>query len=239
MKEKKLVEHLDYKDILIILGAWYLTIIIILITKEIQFKYPLFTDIFHFLFITSGRFIFFALVTFYLISLYPVGFDILGLNFRSFINQFKYSMPRIGLLLILVLVFINIPASFLRDIEFSPLYRITGPEPLISSLIPLLLIFAGCLFISLSEQFILNIVFYELFRYTHFNRFFSLLFSSLLYSIILVEVNPGRIFLNTLAAMISILLYKKRDSIITSSLFIAAYYSIYITYIYGFEYISF
>lgn len=239
MKQKKLIDYLNYKDILIILGAWYLTAVIILITKEIQFQYPLLTNIFHFLFIISGRFIFFTLVSLYLTSLYSVDFETLGLNCKKFMSQFKDSMSKIGLLFILVLVFINIPASFLAGIEFFPLYKITGPESLISSLFPFLLVFTACLFISLSEQFILNIVIFELFRYTHINRLFSLVFSSLIYSIILVELQPGRILLNTLVALISILLYKKKDSIIPASIFTAAYYSIYITYIYGFQFIRF
>lgn len=239
MKQKKLIEYLNYKDILIILGTWYLTAIIILILKEIQFQYALITDIFHFLFIISGRFIYLALISLYLSSLYPLDYEVLGLNFKQFKNQFKDSMSKIILLFLLVIVFINIPASFLTEFEFSPLFKITGPESLVSSLFPFLLIFSACLFISLSEQFILNIVLFELLKFTHLNNFFSLLLSSLLYSIILIELQPGRILLNTLTALISILLYKKRNSIIPASLFTAAYYSLYIVYIYGFDFIRF
>lgn len=238
-QRKKLVEYLNYKDILIILGSWYLSSIVLLITKELNLNHTIITNLFHFLFIISGRFIYFSLMTFYLTSFYPIEFKDLGINFGHLKNQIKYSLPKIILLFIMVISIINIPVSFMPDKNFHPLFEIHGPDSLVTSLLPFTLLFLACLFISLSEQFILNVIIYELFNYTFFNCFFSLILTSLLYSLIIVELTPARILINTLAALISILIYRKKNSIIPSTLFMAGYYSIYIIYIYGFSFIKF
>ncbi len=236
---EKLIKYLNYKDILIILGTWYLTAIIILITRELTLEHIILTNIFHFLFVISGRFIYFSLIIFYLNSLYPVEFKDLGLKLSNIKNQLKFSLPKIILLFIMALLLINIPLSYASDINFSPLFKITGPESLIYSLIPYALLLVSCLFISLSEQFILNVVIFELFRNTLFNYFISLVLSALFYSIIITSLTPSRILVNFIAATISILLYSREDSIIPSSLFMAAYYSTYIAYIYGWSFIKF
>lgn len=238
-RKLKLIEYLNYKDILIILASWYLMIIVLLITKELDLGHRLVTDIFHFLFILSGRFICFSLLVFYLTSLYPIEFKDLGLNFSGFKKGLISSFSIILLLVVLVIALINIPLSFMVDIEFSPLIMVIGPDAFISSILPFTLIFIACLFISLSEQFILNVIIFELFNYTLLNRLISFILSSLIYSVIIVELIPNRIILNTLVAMISILLYQKKRSIIPATIFMAAYYSSYITYIYGWEFIRF
>ncbi len=243
MKKKeqteKLIKYLNYKDILIILGTWYFTALIILIARQLTLEHLILTNIFHFLFIVSGRFIYFSLIIFYLNSLYPIEFKDLGLKLSNLKRQFKTSFPKIVLLFIMSLLLINIPLSYAPDINFSALFKITGPDTLLYSLIPYTLLLISCLFISLSEQFILNVVIFELFNYTLFNYFFSLILSALFYSIIISSLTPSRILVNFIAAIISILLYSREDSIIPSSLFMAAYYSIYITYIYGWEFIKF
>ena len=63
-ERKRLIEYLNYKDILIILFSWYLMIIGILITKELDLKHEFLTELFHFLFVISGRFILFSLLIF-------------------------------------------------------------------------------------------------------------------------------------------------------------------------------
>lgn len=238
-ERKRLIEYLNYKDILIILFSWYLMIIGILITKELDLKHEFLTELFHFLFVISGRFILFSLLIFYLTSLYPVEFKDLGLDFGDFRKGILPAVSGAIILFILVIVFINIPLTYYFTENFSPLLKINELDNIVTSLLPFSLIFIASIFISLSEQFILNVVIFELFNYTLFNRIVSFILSALLYSVLLVELRPERILLNTLAAMICLLLYWRKESIIPSTLFMAAYYSIYITYIYGFSFIRF
>ncbi|MFI5359215.1 MAG: type II CAAX prenyl endopeptidase Rce1 family protein [Halanaerobiales bacterium] len=236
---KRLIEYLNYKDILIILFSWYLMIIGILITKELDLKHEFLTELFHFLFIISGRFILFSLLMFYLTSLYPIEFKDLGLDFRQFRKGIFPSLSGAVILFILVIVFINIPLSYNFTENFSPLLKINELDNIVTSLFPFTLIFTASIFISLSEQFIINVIIFELFHYTLFNRLISFILSALLYSVLLVEFRPERILLNTLVAMICLLLYWRKGSIIPSTLFMAAYYAIYISYIYGFSFIRF
>ncbi|MFP4661181.1 MAG: hypothetical protein ACLFPF_03235 [Halanaerobiales bacterium] len=235
----KIISFLNYKDILIILGSWYFMAAILLITRELTLEHSLLTHIFHFLFIVSGRFIYFSLMIFYLTSIYPVEFHHLGLNFHDFKKQLALGLSKTIALLILVLVFLNVPLSYADDIDIHAIYNIVGPESFISSLIPFLLIFFCCIFISLSEQFILNVVIFELFKYTIFNTFISVILTALLYSMIIANLTPSRILINFIAAIISILLYQRKHSIIPSTLFMAGYYSIYIAYVYGWSFIRF
>ena len=237
--EEKLIYYLNYKDILIILGSWYLMGAVLLITRELTLNHILLTDIFHFLFVVSGRFIYFSLVIFYLTSFYSVEFNHLGLKLYNLKEQLTIGLSKTIVLFILVLTLINIPLSYAEDFNLTALFMVIGPDSFISSLLPFTLLFFCCIFISLSEQFILNVVIFELFKSTLFNSFISLILSALLYSLILTNFTPSRILINFIAALISILLYSRRKSIITSSLFMASYYSIYIAYIYGWNFIKF
>ncbi|WP_353622138.1 CPBP family glutamic-type intramembrane protease [Halocella sp. SP3-1] len=114
-----------------------------------------------------------------------------------------------------------------------------SPEVFVTSILPLLLLIIASLVIALSEQLILVNIFYKLFSRTLFNKFISIIMSSLLYSFLLLNFDPGRILINFLAASISLFIYSKTESILTSSFFIASYYSIYIIYIFGWNYIGF
>jgi len=58
-ENNKLISYLNYKDFLIIFGLWYFM-------AGISFNNTRLTEIFHFLFILTGRFIYLALIIFYL-----------------------------------------------------------------------------------------------------------------------------------------------------------------------------
>ncbi|MDI3546805.1 MAG: hypothetical protein PWR10_457 [Halanaerobiales bacterium] len=242
MNEKEfnpVISYLNYKDILIILGLWYFMAAFNILAKEIKFDYTLLTNIFHFLFILTGRFIYLALVIFYLTSLYPISFKDLGINFSNFKRQILLSFSLVFCLLISVILLINIPLSFIDKTGFTPLYRINNPEVFINSLIPLALLFLANLLTGFSELFLLTNFVLELFNYTIFNRLISVLLASLFYSVILLHFSPSRILVNFIIALISLFLYLKTDSLIISSFFMAGYYSIYIFYIYGWGFIRF
>jgi hypothetical protein len=141
--------------------------------------------------------------------------------------------------MLMVLFLINIPLSFAPEGDFSPLFIIQEPEDFINSLLPLLFLFSGFLIIALSEQLLLSCIVYELFKNTLFSKLISLILTSLFYSIILLNFEPGRILINTIVAFISLLLYSKNRSILAPSIFLAGYYSLYIVYIYGWDFIKF
>src|SRR5690554_2779341 len=123
LKEKKgnLISYINYKDIIIVFSFWYLILFLTAMTKNISFSVPILTNIFHFLFFISGRFIFIGITIFYLSSLYPVSFSKLGLvplnKKKSFFNGLSTGL----VLMLMVLFLINIPLSFSPKGFFSPL----------------------------------------------------------------------------------------------------------------------
>ncbi|MFW6389733.1 MAG: hypothetical protein ACOCZT_01335 [Halanaerobiales bacterium] len=239
MEFKKIINYLNYKDILIILFLWYFMAAIILIFKELSFDIKYITSFFHFLFIVSGRFIFFGIVMIYLSSLYPVDFKQLGINFSNTKSQILSNFSKILFLLVILIIIINMPLSYKNEQAINSLFNVTGPDSLISLLIPFFLIFFASFFISISEQFFINVIIFELFNNTLFNFIISLILTALFYSIILLNFIPSRIFINFIVAIISILIYRKDDSIIGSSIFMAGYYASYISFVYGWDFIMF
>ncbi|MFW6306309.1 MAG: hypothetical protein ACOC1N_02875 [Bacillota bacterium] len=234
-----LISYVNYKDILIVLAAWYIMALIILITRELNLKHNILTGIFHFLFIVSGRFIFLAAVLFYFNSLYSISFHELGFKFKSFFSNISKTSSLFFLLFALTILLINTPLSFMENSNFSPLFKIVGPNSFVTSLFPFLLLYIGCYVVGLAEQFLLNIVIFELFNNTIFNFVISLILAGLFYSIIIMNLDPAKILINFIAAIISIIIYNRNKSIIYSTIFTAGYYACFISYIYGWEFLRF
>lgn len=234
------IKHLNYKDILIIIGFWYFLAAFGFLVEELTFMQALFfTDFFHYLFVLAARFIYFALILLYLTSLYPISFSDLKIRFSNLKKQLSFTFILVFTLLITVLILINIPLSF-KNLQgvFRPLYQTTNPELFINSLLPFFLLFLANMVLALSEQLILANIVCKLFS-LYFNKFLTLILSSFFYSILLLHFDPLHILINFIIAFIALFLFLKLDSLISSSLFVAAYYSIYITYIYGWSYIRF
>lgn len=236
----KFINRLNYKDILIIFGGWYLILALNYLSSQyIINTTPLLGNFLHFLFISAGRFIYLALFIFYHISLYSISFQELGFQFIK-IKQLTFIILLIVLLLLPVLIFINIPLSFnYQGNYFNPVYKVTGPEALIQSLIPFIVLYSFNFIIACSELLILTKIVFSLFS-LQIKTNIALILSSLFYSFLLLQFTPGRILINLLIALIVLYLYQhQRKGIITPALLLAGYYTIYILYIYGWSYIRF
>lgn len=238
-KSSGFIKYLNYKDILIILGLWLLTVIFGLFTRQFDFKSIFVSNFMHYMFIISGRFIFLALLIFYLTSFYPINFREIGFNNNKIPAQLLLGLSLVFALFIIILLIINIPLSYVPNINFTPVYKIKNPEQLVNSLLPLIFLFIANLVLGFSEQLLLDKIVFELFNFIICNKFISFLLTGLFYSILLFTFTPSRILLNFLIATICLILYFKTDSILSSSIFMAGYYSIYIFYIFGWEFIKF
>lgn len=240
-KTNSFIKKLNYKDFLIILGTWYFMAALNYLMCEFTLENtPHLTGLFHFLYIAAGRFIYLALIIFYLIYLYPISFEDLGLSLTGLKKQLLTVLSLIIPFFIIILVFVNIPLSYNQLTEkFSPLYQIQSPQVLIQSLFPLLIFFIPAIIIALSEQFLLNKIIFELFSFK-LHRLIALIMASLFYSILFLNFQPTIILINFLTAFISIYLYIKAEgSLITASIFSACYYTFYIVYIYGWDFLNF
>ncbi|MFW6381466.1 MAG: hypothetical protein ACOCZ3_02875 [Bacillota bacterium] len=235
------INKLNYKDIIIILGLWYIMALINVLTGSFSLNYtPVLTGFFHHLFIFAGRFLFLGLVIFYLISLYPVTFPELGLKVKYITSQIMTGII-LGLgLLLAVLLFINIPLSFNPLTEkFQPLYQLTGPDNFINSMLPFIILFTLNLVLSLSEQLLLNNILFNGLQCKLPNLMAGLL-AALAYSGLLCTFTTQRVIINFIIAIISIYLYTRAGySLILPSIFMSFYYTTYILYVYGWNYLKF
>jgi membrane protease YdiL (CAAX protease family) len=236
-KNENLISKLNYKDIIIILGLWYFMATLNFLLGE--FNFTILSDLFHYLFILSGRLIFIAIMFFYLSSLYTIKLSNLGINFNNIKNQFLPGLFLLFALSLTVLFFINIPLSINNsNANFNPLYRINSPEILIKSIFPFIIFLIANLIIALSETILIISIIYKVFAY-HINLYIATVLSCLFYSIVLIEFTSSQIILNFILAFILIYLYNKTNSIILPTLFLASYYSVYILYIYGWKLLVF
>ncbi len=239
--KNQLLSKINYKDLLIILGIWYFIAAINFLLGEFNFNHtPALTGLFHYLFIVAGRFIYLALIIFYFISLYSISFSDLGLTLKNLKSGLLSAIFLISALFLTILVFINVPLSYnLITSKFNPLYQVKTPDMFVDSLLPLIFIFIPNIIIALSEQVILNNIIFELFN-LKLNTLLAIILSSLFYPVLFLNFNASHILINFIVALISIYLYLKAEgSIIISSLFISGFYSFYIFYIYGWNFLAF
>ena len=236
---KSYITQFNAKDLIIILAFWYISSALNGAAGEITFQYaPWLTGYFRLLFISAGRFLFIALSIYYLITLYQQSFTQLGINIKSLWLHLKTAVVLIFILFLFILVFINLPLSYhdLSDV-FNPLYEINDFQLLISSFGTLAFLIVPAFIISFSEQFMLNNIIYKLFR-LKLPHLLSLFLSSLFYSVLMLEFQPQHILINLILAIISIYLFiKSSESLLLPVLFATAFYSFYICYIFGWEFI--
>ncbi len=235
--QKKFITNFNYKDIIIIFSCWYFIKTFYHLAATISFRYtPNLTGYFRLLIMSTGHLIFLGLIIFYLVSFYNPVFSEIGLKTKKIKKQLIPSLTILSFFWVVLLFFINIPLSFQQlTADFNPLYKITNPEILIYSLFFLLLLFIPVFIISLSEQFMLNSMIFELFDYV-FPTIFAVLLSSFFYSILLLEFKPQFILINLLIGCISIFLYlKSRRSLFMPTIFKTVFYSFYICYVYGWD----
>ena len=237
----EITDYINYKDIIILTGLWFLIISItsVLHQKEFIYHTPLLKGVFNFLFTLASRFIFLALAIFYLISLYEFSLKSLHINFNRFKSQIQQGFIICLFFFIFVLLFINIPLSYnLNSTVFKPLYLITSPLILARSLFSLSLIFISSIIIALSEQLFICRILYT-YLTDRLNNLFGIIISSLSYSLILADLTLLHVLIHSLVGFISIFLYKKSKSLIFSSIFGGFYYALYIAYIYGWKFPNF
>jgi len=234
------INKMNYKDIIIIFSIWYFIITInSLLCKSTFNNTPMLRGLFHILFITAGKFLFLSLFIFYFVSLYSLSFPQIGFKFKVNKKQVISTIILIIFFLFLLLLFINISLSYKSMVsKFNPLIKIKSPSALVKSFFSLGFIFLITFIIAVAEMLILNKIVFELFN--HFlNIYLAVILSSLFYSILLVEFNPSRILINFIIGLIVLFLYiKSEKSVLASSLFLAASYTLLITYIYGWNYIK-
>lgn len=233
------INKINYKDIIIIYTLWFFAI-----AFNHFFNFASFMGVanldgfFDLLFSFAARLIFISLILIYFTFIYDISIKDLGLHFKTFTKKIIPLFIYTSLLLALVLILINIPLSINKITKyFKPIYQILKIENLVLSLLPAILMLPIFFIISLSEQLMLNLFVYEIFRYK-LPKIISKIFASLFFPFLIYNLKPEKIIIYFLLALISITIYERSEkSILIPSIFGAGFYLIYTFYIYGWSFI--
>jgi|AntRauTorcE11897_2_1112592.scaffolds.fasta_scaffold03767_4 hypothetical protein len=239
MTNNKWITKINYKDIIIIYTLWFSTIVF-----SQYFNFTSFMQIsdlggfFDILFFFAARLIFISLMFLYFVFLYDLSFDQLGVKFKPLVKSLFKLIIYIVIILLLVIFLINIPLNTTNITKtFNPLYEINSVQSFVHSILPLMLVFPLFYIIALSEQFMLNLFVYEVFKFK-LPELLAKFLAALFFSFLIYQLNPGKILIYFFYAIISILIYEKSEkSILVPAFLGAAFYSIYTFYIYGWTFI--
>ncbi len=235
----KWINRINYKDVIIIYTLWFFTLLFNRFFDLTSFmQVPNLSDFFNFLFVFAARLIFLSLIFLYFIFLYDLSFKDLGISFRSLMKKIFPIIIYLMILLALVLVFVNIPLT-LNDFSsnFKPLYKVKQIQVFVQSVFPILILFPLFFIIALSEQFMLNLFVYEIFK-SRLPKFISKIFSALFFSFLIYQLQPDKIIIYFFFALISVILFERANkSILIPSFFGAGFYLIFTFYIYGWNFI--
>lgn len=233
------IDRINYKDIIIIYTLWFFTLIFNRFFDFASFmQVPGLSGFFDLLFLFAARLIFISLIFLYFVFIYDLSFKELGISFRSLpkkvIPLFIYFIILLGLVILLI----NFPLS-INNVSrvFKPLYKVLTMETFVRSTLPLVLVFPIFFVIAFSEQMMLNLFVYEIFKY-RLPKIFSKLMAALFFSFLIYHLSPDKIIIYFIFALISVTLYERAGkSILVPSFFGAGFYLIYTFYIYGWNFI--
>ncbi len=238
-------KNINYKDVIIIFALWYIIAINVeLFTSKDLIDLSIVSGFLHYFFVISGRFTFLALTYFYFVSIYDAELSEIGFweGKKHLFNALKKNFSVMLLLFGGIIFLINLPFSLNSQINstlFNPLITISNIERLGASIFPALIIFVGAILIGFSEQFLVNKVIYPIFAQKLITPI-SIMFSALFFSFLLLEFTPEHILINIIYITISILMFRwNNEKLIYPVLFSASYYTAFITFITGFNYLKF
>lgn len=231
-------EDINYKDFLIITAGWYF------ITLSSYYIYQ--TDFASLIYINKSlsftinilsHAVFLFIIYSYFNLLYDFSYRELGFNFKTIKDNFKYLAIIFSFLTAGVLL-INFSSKTTSVKSFFPLILKENFLKVIYSDLPLIiLIFLLLLFTAAVEQFLFNKIIFSLFD-LYFPRFFAVILTALFAPILVLEFNPGLIAIIFLAVIISNYLYILDNyNLITPIIFYSYFLTLYIVFIYGFDFI--
>lgn len=180
--------------------------------------------------------IFLIIIYSYFNLLYDLSLSDLGFKFKETKINFK-ALLSIFIILTAGVILININYKPIAGGSFFPLNLSQNIFAVIYNELPLLVItFITLLFISGVEQFLFNKVIFALFD-LYLPTFIAVFFSALFAPILFLEFNSAAIFIIFISVIISNFLYIVSDyNLFTSIIFYSYFLTLYIAFIYGFDF---
>lgn len=230
-------QRLNYKDFLIIIASWYFITLSSYYIIEKDFASLIYiNEILGFSINVLSHFVFLIIIYIYFNLLYDFSFSDLG---------FKFQIKKINLSALLTIVavltagviLINLNLDLHLDNSFFPLELENNFFQILYSDLPLLIVtFITLLFTASVEQFLFNKVIFSLFD-LYLPSFIAVIFSALFASLLFLEFNPAFILIIFISVLISNYLYITSDyNLFTPIVFYSYFLTLYIAFIYGFEF---
>lgn len=231
-------QRLNYKDFLIIIASWYFIRISSYYIMEKDFLSLVYINqILSFTIIILSHIVFLLIIYSYFNLLYDLKFSDLGFK----LNKEKIKLKHL-LIIFLVLtsgvILFNFNYSTAAKGIFFPINLAGNFLKVIYSNLPLIvIIFLALIFTASVEQFLINKIAFSLFD-LYLPSFIALILNSLFASFLFLEFKPAFILINFFALLISNYFYLISDYTLFNSIIFYSYFlTIYITFIYGFNFI--
>lgn len=231
-------KRLNYKDFLIIIVAWYFITLSSYYIIEKDFTSLIYiNEILAFAINVLSHIVFLFIIYSYFNLLYDFSFSDLGFKFKK--EKINLSaLFAISILLTIGVILINLNYRPEVKSSFFPLQLGENIFKVIYSDLPLLImVFIILIFTASVEQFLFNKVIFSLFD-LYLPSFLAVIFSALFASLLFLEFNPAFILIIFFSVGISNYLYILSDyNLFTPIIFYSYFLTLYIVFIYGFDFV--
>lgn len=231
-------QRLNYKDFLIVIAAWYFITLSSYFIIEKDFTALIYiNEILAFSINVLSHIVFLFIIYSYFNLLYDFSFAELGFKFKKNKINLK-ALFIIFLLLTAGVILINLNYKPEVKSSFFPLQLGENIFKIIYSDLPLLImVFLILLFSASVEQFLFNKVIFSLFN-LYLPTFLAVIFSGLFAAVLFLEFNPAFILIIFISVVISNYLYICSDyNLFTPIIFYSYFLTLYIVFIYGFDFV--
>ncbi len=231
-------QRLNYKDFLIIILCWYFINLSSYYISEKDFAALIYiNEILSFAINVLSHFVFLLIIYIYFNLIYDFSFSDLGFKFKFEKINFK-ALFTISAILTAGVLLINFNMDLDFNSSFFPIKLGENFFQIIYSDLPLLvIIYITLLFTAGVEQFLFNKVIFSLFK-LYLPSFLAVIFTALFASLLFLEFNPAFILIIFISVIISNYLYIISDyNLFTPIIFYSYFLTLYIAFIYGFEFI--
>ncbi len=217
--------------------CWFMINGLIILSQQFTFPDREITDFLHFLYFLSGRLLLVPLILYLGTIQGQRSFADLGLTLKNFGQNIKLALKLSLPLLVMVMLFINLPYSLelLEGEALNPLFTLSTPGSLTRSLLYLLPVTMITLLPALADELLFRGFLLPLFL-SRFGVYFGIILNALYYAFIFFEFQREILIINLCVGLICAHLFYRTGSIITSTLFQALYHAIFILYLFGFHY---
>lgn len=231
-------QRLNYKDFLIIIVAWYFITLSSYYIIEKDFTSLIYiNEILAFAINVLSHMVFLFIIYSYFNLLYDFSFADLGFKFKKEKINLKPLFIIISFLTVGVIL-INLNYKPQVKSSFFPLQLGENIFRVIYSDLPLLImIFMILIFTASVKQFLFNKVIFSLFD-LYLPTFLAVILSALFASILFLEFNPAFMLIIFISVVISNYLYIISDyNLFTPIIFYSYFLTLYIVFLYGFNFV--